>query len=100
MYGSIPIKMSKLSHLITSNRSTYWTMTAHTTALFFHSPVKSDIMFAIHNNGLHYYGTKLQEVALMDTVEYNSKGYSKYQLNNSKLAWYIYAKIGHPSICY
>ena len=43
--------------------------------------------------------TKEQEVALMETVEFNSEGYSKLHMNNVRNEQHIYSKFGHSSIC-
>ena len=57
-----------------------------------------NIKFAMHFDGLHYHDTVNRQVAMVQTVTENEKGYSKRQLTNANTARYLYAKVSYPSI--
>ena len=52
--------------------------------IFFPKTHKSDMNLIMHINGLHYYDTERQDVALVETVGYNCEVYSKRQFQNYK----------------
>ena len=51
----------------------------------------------MHKDGIKYQNTKNYHVTLVETVRENKAGNIKRQLNSSKVARGLYAKIGNPS---
>jgi hypothetical protein len=56
-----------------------------------------DAHFLMHANGLHYHDTKNHELAMVSTVKQESEGFSKWQLEQSKIAGDFQAKVEFPS---
>jgi hypothetical protein len=47
-------------------------------------------------DGLHYHDFTKLEVLFLQTVKENEVGYRQCQLEQARLAKYLYAKVGHP----
>ena len=56
-------------------------------------PVKPNLHFKCHPNGLHCIQPDLLEFSLVETVAGNKEGYSKQQLHDAKKASDLLAKV-------
>jgi hypothetical protein len=66
-------------------------------AFIVHKPNGIDVHFIMHTDGLHYHDTKNRQLTMVSTVESESQGYSKRQIEQAKTARDFQAKVGHPS---
>jgi len=66
-------------------------------AFIVHKPDNTDVHFVMHANGLHYHNTDNRQLSFVMTVEEQSVGYSKKQLQQAKRARNFQAYVGYPS---
>jgi hypothetical protein len=66
-------------------------------AFIVHKPNGINVHFVAHQDGLHYHNTHDRQLTMVTTVAKESKGYSKRQIEQAKVAQAFQAKVGHPS---
>ena len=54
--------------------------------------------FVMHKDGLHYHDNRNFEITLVQTVQEKEEGYSQRQIQDSKKARDLYAKVEYPSV--
>ena len=83
------LKNVKQKYRVTYDSSTNGVFTVHKPGQLLH--------FVMHKDGMHYHDTRNCEITLVQAVQESEKGYSQRQIQDSKKARDIYAKVGYPS---
>ena len=84
------LKNVKHKYRVTYDSSTDGVFTVHKPGQQLH--------FVMHKDGLHYHDTRNCDITLVQTVQENEEGYSQRQIQDTKKARDLYAKVGYPSV--